>query len=202
MSRPNFAYETGLRKRGIWPVAGIDEAGRGPLAGPVAAAAVILDPRDIPEGLNDSKQLRPAIRERLHDEIMARAIAVSVAFAPAAEIDRIDIRQATLLAMGRALRALAVPACHVAIDGKDLPRNLPCSAEAIVEGDAEIASIAAASIIAKVTRDRLMARLARVFPAYGFERHAGYATRQHLTAIAMHGPCPFHRLTFRPFRTI
>jgi ribonuclease HII len=199
---PNFAYEARLRKRGIWPVAGIDEAGRGPLAGPVAAAAVVLDPRDIPTGLNDSKQLKPAVREALYAEIMTRSIAVSIGFATAAEIDRINIRRAAHLAMARALSALAVPALHVAIDGNDLPQNLPCPADAIIEGDAKIASIAAASIIAKVTRDRLMARLAHIFPAYGFERHAGYATREHLGAIEIHGPCPFHRMTFRPFRTL
>ncbi len=200
MSRPDLTYEIRLRSRGVWPVAGVDEAGRGPLAGPVAAAAVILDPREVPEGLDDSKKLTAAVREKLYDAIMTRAASVSIAFASAGEIDRLDIRQATLLAMSRAARALAVPPAVVLIDGRDVPPNLPCPGEAIVRGDASSASIAAASIVAKVTRDRLMARLARAYPAYGFERHMGYGTKAHLAAIAVHGPCPYHRLSFKPFR--
>lgn len=200
MSRPDLTHEQRLRARGLSPVAGIDEAGRGPLAGPVAAAAVILDPRDVPEGLDDSKRLRPAVRENLYGEIMARAISVSVALASAAEIDRLDIRQATLLAMSRAAHALAVVPAFILIDGRDIPPGLPCPGEAIVKGDTTCASIAAASIVAKVTRDRLMVRLARAYPAYGFEQHVGYGTKAHLAAIAAHGPCPFHRLSFKPFR--
>lgn len=201
MSPPDHTHETRARTRGLWPVAGIDEAGRGPLAGPVAAAAVILDPAAIPPGLDDSKRLPSEVREALYDEIIIRASAVSVAFASAAEIDRLDIRQATLLAMRRAIRALAVPPAFVLIDGRDIPRALPCPGEAIVGGDATSASIAAASIVAKVTRDRLMVRLAHAYPSYGFERHVGYATKAHLAAIAAHGPCPFHRLSFKPFRS-
>ncbi len=200
MSRPDFTHEARLQSHGLSPVAGIDEAGRGPLAGPVAAAAVILDPRDIPEGLDDSKRLPRAIRETLYDEIMARALAVAVALSSAAEIDRLDIRQATLLAMRRAVGALAVVPAFVLIDGRDVPPGLPCPGEAIVRGDATCVSIAAASIVAKVTRDRLMVRLARAYPAYGFEQHVGYGTKAHLAAIAAHGPCPFHRLSFKPFR--
>ena len=199
MTKPDFRVERNLLKRGIWPVAGIDEAGRGPLAGPVAAAAVILDPRKLPSGLNDSKRLTPNERERLYDEIVLHAIAVAAAFASAAEIDRINIRQATFSAMRRALFALSVAPRHVLIDGNDLPPNLPCPAGAIVKGDAAISSIAAASIVAKVTRDRLMRCLCGVYPAYRFSEHFGYATKAHLAAIAVHGPCPIHRLSFKPF---
>jgi ribonuclease HII len=196
---PNFRVERNLLKRGIWPVAGIDEAGRGPLAGPVAAAAVILDPRKLPRGLNDSKLLTPEERERLYEVIMLQALAVAVAFASAAEIDRINIRQATFSAMRRALFALSVAPRHVLIDGNDLPPGLDLPAETIVKGDAANSSIAAASIIAKVTRDRLMRRLCRLYPAYRFSEHYGYATNAHVATIAEHGPCPFHRLSFRPF---
>ncbi|MGH6864068.1 MAG: ribonuclease HII [Methylocella sp.] len=199
MTKPNFRVESKLLERGIWPVAGIDEAGRGPLAGPVAAAAVILDPRKLPRGLNDSKRLSPNARERLYEEIMLHAIAVAVAFASAPEIDRINIRQATFSAMRRALFALSVEPRHVLIDGNDLPPGLGLPAETIVKGDAAISSIAAASIVAKVTRDRLMARLCRLYPAYRFSEHFGYGTPAHLAAIALHGPCPFHRLSFKPF---
>jgi ribonuclease HII len=200
MTKPDFRVERDLRGRGIWPVAGIDEAGRGPLAGPVAAAAVILDPGKLPRGLNDSKKLSSSERDRLYDEILMHAQAVAVAFASAAEIDQINIRQATFLAMRRALIALSAAPCHVLIDGKDVPPDLGVPAEAVIKGDAAIASIAAASIIAKVTRDRLMRRLCALYPAYRFSQHFGYGTKAHLAAIAEHGPCPFHRLSFRPFR--
>jgi len=199
MTKPDFRVERNLLKRGIGPVAGIDEAGRGPLAGPVAAAAVVLDPRKLPGGLNDSKRLTPNERERLYEEIMLNAIAVAVAFASAAEIDRVNIRQATFSAMRRALFALSVAPRHVLIDGNDLPPGLCLPADTIVKGDAASSSIAAASIIAKVIRDRLMRRLCGVYPAYRFSEHFGYATKAHLAAIAAHGPCPFHRLSFRPF---
>jgi ribonuclease HII len=202
MAVPTFRLERALLRQGVWPIAGIDEAGRGPLAGPVAAAAVILDPKNIPKGLNDSKLLAPDVREALYEDIVARAIGVSVSFASAAEIDAINIRQATFAAMRRALAALAVLPSHVLIDGNDLPPCLVCKGETLVKGDAKSASIAAASIVAKVTRDRLMRRLCTVHPVYGFSRHAGYATRAHLAAIAEHGPSPYHRLTFAPFRLI
>jgi ribonuclease HII len=197
--KPDFRVERALLKRGIWPVAGIDEAGRGPLAGPVAAAAVILNPQRLPRGLNDSKQLAPEERDRLYDEILRHALAVAVAFASAAEIDSINIRQATFSAMRRALMALPAAPRHVLIDGNDLPPDLCHPAETIIKGDAAIASIAAASIVAKVTRDRLMRRLCVHYPVYRFSKHFGYATKVHLAAIAEHGPCPFHRLSFRPF---
>ncbi|MGA2639068.1 ribonuclease HII [Methylocella sp.] len=202
MDRPDFRLERRLLKRGVWPVAGVDEAGRGPLAGPVAAAAVILDPQNLPRGLNDSKLLTPDAREKLFEAIMARALAVAVGFATAAEIDAINIRQATFIAMRRALAALAESPAYVLVDGNDLPESLCCSGETIVKGDGAILSIAAASIVAKVARDRLMRRLCAVHPAYGFSRHVGYATEAHLAAIEAHGPCPYHRLSFSPFRRV
>ena len=170
------------------PVAGIDEAGRGPLAGPVAAAAVILDPANLPRGLDDSKQLDHETRERLAGVIMARAIAVSVAFASVEEIDRLNIRVATHLAMRRAAQALVVPPKWILVDGNDCPKGLPCGAETIVDGDAKSMSIAAASIMAKVMRDRLMRRLAVAHPHYGFERHFGYATPAHRRRSICTGP--------------
>jgi ribonuclease HII len=200
VSPPDLTHEARLRACGHRLVAGIDEAGRGPLAGPVAAAAVILDPYDIPDGLDDSKRLPAAVRERVYAGIMSQARAVSVGFATAAEIDRLDIRQATFLAMVRAARGLALPPTIALIDGRDVPPGLACEAESLVAGDARSASIAAASIVAKVVRDRLMVSLARAFPAYGFERHKGYGTKAHLVAIEAHGPCPFHRLSFEPLR--
>lgn len=200
MGKPGFQLERSLRERGIWPVAGVDEAGRGPLAGPVAAAAVILRPGRLPRGLDDSKALSPEERERLFGEIMSHALAVSAAFASVEEIDRINIRQAALLAMRRALAALSIAPRHVLIDGKDIPPGLHISAEAIVRGDCAVASIAAASIIAKVTRDRLMRRACGHYPAYGFGAHFGYPTKAHREAIARHGPCPLHRMSFKPFK--
>ncbi|MGD0635769.1 MAG: ribonuclease HII [Beijerinckiaceae bacterium] len=200
MTKPAFRFERALLAKGLGPVAGVDEAGRGPLAGPVAAAAVILDIKNIPKGLNDSKLLRPEVREALFDEIVHRAHAVSVAMVSAADIDRLDIRQATLVAMRRAVAGLAVSPAYVLVDGNDLPPHLPCPGETIVKGDVKCLSIAAASIIAKVTRDRLMRALCSAYPAYGFSRHAGYGTKAHFEAIATHGPCPFHRLSFSPFK--
>jgi ribonuclease HII len=199
-SSPHFRYERQLVKKSVWPVAGIDEVGRGPLAGPVAAAAVILNPARLPKGVNDSKALTAEARESAYEDIMRHALAVSVAFASAAEIDAVNIRQASLAAMRRALAALAVAPHYVLVDGNDLPRALCCAGETIVGGDARSLSIAAASIVAKVTRDRLMARLCSLFPVYGFSRHVGYATPEHLAAIAKHGPCPYHRLSFSPFK--
>lgn len=202
MEKPDFRLERQLARRGVWPVAGVDEAGRGPLAGPVAAAAVILDPQNLPRGVNDSKLLTPDAREKLFDAIMARAVAVAIGFATAAEIDAVNIRQATFLAMRRALGGLAARPAYALIDGNDLAPGLCCAGETIVKGDGAILSIAAASIIAKVARDRLMRRLCAIHPAYGFSQHAGYATPAHLAAIAAHGPCPYHRLSFSPFRQL
>jgi ribonuclease HII len=197
---PNFQLERRLLQRGIWPVAGVDEAGRGPLAGPVAAAAVILHPGSIPQGLNDSKCLTPEQREQLYALIMLHAQAVAVAFASAEEIDQINIRRAVFRAMERSLAALTLAPRQVLIDGSDVPSGLLVPAEPIVKGDATVASIAAASIIAKVTRDRLMRGYCALYPVYGFGRHFGYATDAHLAAISAHGPCPLHRLSFRPFK--
>lgn len=182
------------------PVAGVDEAGRGPLAGPVATAAVILDPQSIPEGLADSKVLAADERERLFALIIGHAVSVSVAFASATLIDRINIRAATLEAMRRAVAGLSVRPALVEIDGRDVPPNLVCEGRAIVDGDAKVAAISAASIVAKVARDRLMTRLGAAFPAYGFERHMGYATPAHRAALAEHGPCRHHRRSFAPVR--
>jgi RNase HII (EC 3.1.26.4) len=200
MTKPHFRRERAFLKAGTWPVAGIDEAGRGPLAGPVAAAAVILDPTHVPKGLNDSKLLSAEAREALYETILSQAQAVGVAFASAAEIDRLNIRQATFLAMRRALAALASVPVYVLIDGNDLPPCLVCEGETLIKGDATSASIAAASIVAKVTRDRMMRRLCTLYPHYGFSRHAGYGTVEHRAALALHGPCPFHRMTFAPLR--
>lgn len=198
-ARPDFTIEEERMARGARCVAGVDEAGRGPLAGPVVAAAVILDTANIPDGLNDSKQLDLAERERLFAEIM-RFATVCVASSSAAEIDRINIRQATLLAMRRAFDGLSAPACHVLVDGRDVPPSFALRGTAVVGGDARSLSIAAASIVAKVTRDRMMTRLCATFPAYGFSRHMGYATPTHLGALRDHGPCPYHRMSFRPIR--
>jgi len=196
---PDFKLELKARKAGHWPVAGADEAGRGPLAGPVVAAAVILDPKRIPEGLNDSKQLSAARREELFVQILATAT-VSIASSSATRIDDTDIRKASLDAMRRAICGLSIPAAYVLTDGLDVPQGLDCPGQAVVKGDARSVSIAAASIVAKVTRDRMMSRAHLVFPDYGFAAHAGYGTAQHRAGIEAHGPCPLHRMTFRPLR--
>ncbi len=181
-------------------VAGVDEAGRGPLAGPVAAAAVILDPANIPEGLNDSKKLSEAARNRLFPLILANARAVAFSFASLEEIDRLNIRGATLLAMHRSVLALSVAPELVLVDGRDVPPGLPCAGRAIIGGDALEPAISAASIVAKVMRDRLMLTLGQEYPAYGFEQHRGYGTARHLEALRLHGPSPYHRLSFAPCR--
>lgn len=178
-------------------VCGVDEAGRGPLAGPVCAAAVILDPQRPIPGLKDSKKLSAANRVRLADEIRRHALAWSVAWASVAEIDRLNILNASLLAMQRAVEALSVPPSLALVDGNRCP-SLAIPARAIVRGDDLEPAISAASILAKTERDKEMRRLADIYPQYGFERHAGYPTPEHLAALARHGPCPCHRLTFRP----
>jgi ribonuclease HII len=182
-------------------IAGVDEAGRGPLAGPVVAAAVVLDPRFPIDGLRDSKQLSAARREQLAVLIRARAVAWSVGRADASDIDRINILQATLLAMARAVAGLRTPPQHVLVDGLHCPR-LPCSVEAVVGGDRRVASISAASILAKVTRDAEMVQLDGRYPQYGFSRHKGYPTVEHREALRQHGPCPFHRRSFAPVRSV
>lgn len=195
---PDFRLEREAGAPGIL-VAGADEAGRGPLAGPVVAAAVILDPQNIPDGLDDSKKLTAEKRATLFEQIMAVAH-VAVASSAAGHIDRSDIRKASLDAMARALAALQQAPAFALIDGRDVPPGLVCPARAVVKGDARSLSIAAASIIAKVMRDRMMTRAAGQFPAFGFDRHAGYGTAAHRRAIAEHGPCPLHRMSFRPMR--
>lgn len=180
---------------GCW--AGVDEAGRGPLAGPVVAAAVILGPGNVPDGLADSKQLSPRRREILAARVRATALAWSVAWADAAEIDALNILGATLLAMRRAVLGLMVSPRHVQVDGNRCPR-VACTVEAIVRGDSKVAAISAASILAKVARDRCMERLDAVYPGYGFERHKGYPTRSHMDALVSLGPSPVHRRSFRP----
>lgn len=197
----HFQRETHAISKGLWPMAGIDEVGRGPLAGPVVAAAVILDPQAVPDGLDDSKKLSAARREELFAIIAQSALAIGVASATAVEIDTINIRQATLLAMRRAVAALAVQPLSLLVDGND-PPVLACSCESIIGGDAQIASIAAASIVAKVTRDAMMARLCQRYPAYGFSAHAGYGTPQHRAALQAHGPCPEHRYSFAPVKGV
>jgi len=179
-------------------IAGIDEVGRGPLAGPVVAAAVVLDMKRVPKGLADSKVLTLEEREALFDKIVATA-QIGIASISHLEIDVINIRQASLSAMCRALAALPCRPDIALVDGND-PPQLPCRVETIVKGDARVASIAAASIVAKVVRDRLMRRLARSFPAYGFSTNVGYRSPAHLAALDAHGPCVFHRRSFAPVR--
>lgn len=183
---------------GAAPVAGVDEAGRGPLAGPVIAAAVILDPARPIAGLNDSKKLGAPARDRLATLIRREALAWATGAASVTEIDQLNILQASLLAMRRAVAGLGVAPALVQVDGNRLPTGLPCPAQAIVKGDGKIAAIAAASILAKTVRDALMQELAAKYPAYGFARHMGYPTAAHLAALRAHGPCPEHRQSFAP----
>ena len=198
---PDFSFEDIARQAGALRIAGVDEVGRGPLAGPVVAAAVVLDPGKLPLGLNDSKKLTAARRETLYAEIMTAAH-VGIGEASVAEIDRINILRASHLAMCRALAALPVPADHALIDGNLLPRDLTLPGTAVVKGDGRSLSIAAASIIAKVTRDRIMVDLAQQFPGYGWERNAGYPTAGHLERLKSHGATPHHRTTFKPVHNI
>jgi len=179
-------------------VAGVDEAGRGPLAGPVVVAAVILRADHLLDGLDDSKRLSEAHREALYPQILEAALAWRVEFVDTAEIDALNILQATLVGMCRALRALSPAAQLARIDGNQLPRDLPCPAEALVGGDGLEPAIMAASILAKVSRDRAMRELHLEYPQYGFDRHKGYPSREHLAALQAHGPCPHHRRGFRP----
>jgi ribonuclease HII len=178
----------------------VDEAGRGPLAGPVAAAAVILDPVRAPAGIADSKALSAAERESLFERILAEALAVSFCLLPPADVDRLNIRGATLEAMRRAVAGLSLRPGLVLVDGRDVPEGLPCPARAIVGGDATESSIGAASIVAKVMRDRVMGRLGGELTAYGFEVHKGYGTAKHRRAIAAHGGTIHHRRSFAPFK--
>lgn len=178
-------------------IAGVDEAGRGPLAGPVVAAAVILDDLHPIKGLADSKKLTALQRDRLFDEIRGKALCFAVAQASVQEIDELNILQATLLAMRRAVEGLRLPPKLVLVDGNRLP-ILPMRAEAIIQGDDKVTAISAASILAKVSRDRWCLELDHQYPAYGFAKHKGYGTAEHLAALQAHGPCVVHRASFRP----
>nr|WP_316652777.1 ribonuclease HII [uncultured Gellertiella sp.] len=196
-NRPDFTMERALMRDGYPVVAGADEAGRGPLAGPVVAAAVVLDQNRIPDGLNDSKKLSASQRNALYVEIMSTAL-VAIASSSPKRIDGTDILKASLDAMRRAATNLAIQPSFLLVDGRDVPKGLPFPGKAVVKGDSRCLSIAAASIIAKVTRDRMMEQAGRLYSAYGFEVHAGYATVFHREQIALNGPCPLHRMSFRP----
>ncbi|NNE88978.1 MAG: ribonuclease HII [Silicimonas sp.] len=194
---PSFREERKCLKAGALLIAGVDEVGRGPLAGPVTAAAVVLNPKRTPKGLNDSKKLSAKARDRLFDEIMSTAD-VSVAHANVDEIDDLNILYASHLAMERAVLGLKTAPCHALIDGNMIPKALCCPATAIIKGDARSLSIAAASIIAKVMRDRIMVDLAQQHPGYGWEKNAGYPTKAHKLALENLGVTPHHRRSFKP----
>lgn len=194
---PDFSREQALIKSGLAHIVGIDEVGRGPLAGPVVVGAVILDPNNIPEGLNDSKKLSAAKRSSLFDEIIASA-SFSVVSAPPSIIEKLNIRGATLWAMAQAANALNKKPDFALIDGRDVPPGLPCRGEALTKGDSRSLSIAAASIIAKVTRDRMCAVMDKEHPEYGFAKHMGYGTKFHMQALINHGATSHHRADFAP----
>ncbi len=201
MSTPDFSYEQAAHAQGYLRVAGVDEVGRGPLAGPVTAAAVILDPARIPEGLNDSKKLTPKRRQALLEALL-EAAEVSVAHATVEEIDDLNILRASHLAMIRAIDGLPTPPDFALIDGNMIPRDLALPAQSVVKGDALSLSIAAASIAAKIRRDALMVELAQQFPGYGWERNAGYPSKQHREALQNLGVTPHHRRSFKPVHNI
>ncbi len=193
---PDYTIEKEVIENGFKYVAGVDEAGRGPLAGPVCAAAVILPPDTEIEGLNDSKKLSEKKREALYDVVIEKALAYNIQLVDQDVIDEINILEATMLAMTRAVENLSIPADYVIIDGNRVPSLLQTPARAVVKGDAKSMSIAAASILAKVTRDRLMLSLAKDYPQYEFEKHKGYGTKLHCEKLLEFGPCPLHRRTF------
>ncbi len=204
---PSFRFELRCHERGEGRVAGVDEAGRGPLAGPVHAAAAVIDraraTRKLLQLIDDSKKLNHERREEAYEAMIASgAVQFAVAEASVEEIDRLNILQATFLAMRRAVQALALPPEMVLVDGNRAPPQLGCRAETIVGGDAHSYSIAAASIFAKVTRDRYMTKLAETFPGYGWESNRGYGSAQHLDALTLLGPTPHHRMSFAPLRAL
>ncbi|MAC73161.1 MAG: ribonuclease HII [Marinovum sp.] len=201
MDGPDFAFEESLMGQGYPLIAGVDEVGRGPLAGPITAAAVILDPSNIPQGLNDSKKLSAKRRENLYDLILKSAT-VAVAHVSVEEIDRINILQASLLAMRNAVAALNPQPAHLLIDGNRVPDPINIPAQPIIKGDGKSLSIAAASIVAKTVRDRLMAELSLQNPGYGWEKNAGYPSKQHILALQRLGVTPHHRRSFRPVHNI
>ncbi len=195
---PDYSHELALKARGARVVAGVDEAGRGPLAGPVVVSAVVLDPLAIPDGLNDSKKLSEEQREALFEQVVASALAVSVVVAPPSIILARNIRGATLWGMAQAASSLALRPDRVLIDGRDVPMGLPCEGLALIGGDGRSVSIAAASIVAKVTRDRMCRIMDGDAPHFGFAGHKGYSTARHMQALIDHGPCRHHREEFAP----
>ncbi|KIC09393.1 ribonuclease HII [Leisingera sp. ANG-M1] len=201
MTQPDYSLEDAARAKGFLRIAGVDEVGRGPLAGPVTAAAVVLDAAAIPAGLNDSKKLSPKKREAVETEILAAA-QVSIAHATVEEIDSLNILRASHLAMERAVAALDPAPDYLLIDGNLIPKGLSHPCEAVVKGDAKSLSIAAASIVAKLARDRIMVDLAQQFPGYGWEKNAGYPSKQHREALVDLGVTPHHRRSFKPVHNI
>ncbi len=198
---PDLALESALLRDGLGPICGVDEAGRGPLAGPVVAAAVILDPERLPDGIDDSKRMDAPRRDAAFLSILGVAHAVAFASVAAEAIDASDIRKASLEAMRRAVMALALVPGFVLCDGRDTPGALPCPARAVIKGDQRSMSVAAASIVAKVMRDRMMDGASLRHPTYGFAAHKGYGTAMHLAALAANGPAGrLHRMSFRPLR--
>ncbi len=193
---PDFELEKTAKAEGYSVVCGVDEAGRGPLAGPVCAAAVILPDDLVIEGLNDSKKLSEAKREKLYDVIIEKAIAYSVAYGTLEEVEEFNILEATYIAMNRAVSGLSIKPDLALIDGNRIPKGATVPCKTVVKGDSKSFSIAAASILAKVTRDRLMLEYAEKYPQYGFEKHKGYGTREHYAAIKEHGICEIHRKSF------
>lgn len=201
MYTPDYSFETLARENGFSRIAGVDEVGRGPLAGPVTAAAVVLNPNNIPAGLNDSKALSAKRREALYDVIFEQAD-VCIAHASVEEIDDLNILRASHLAMERAVAGLPNAPDHLLIDGNMIPRGLTGSSQAIVKGDARSVSISAASIVAKICRDRIMWDLAQQFPGYGWETNAGYPSKSHKEALVKLGVTPHHRRSFKPVHNI
>ena len=193
---PDFSYECNAKNKGYKYICGVDEAGRGPLAGPVCAAAVILPEGCEIEGLNDSKKLSEKKREMLYDVIVEKAVAYSIAYGTLEEIEQYNILEATYLAMNRAIEGLSVNADFALIDGNRVPKNITVPCETVIKGDSKSYSISAASILAKVTRDRLLLEYDKKYPQYGFANHKGYGTKAHYDAIAQHGVCEVHRLSF------
>lgn len=193
---PDFSYENIARQKGYKFICGVDEAGRGPLAGPVCAAAVILPPDCIIDGLNDSKKISEKKREMLFKQIIQKAVSYSVAYGTLEEIEKYNILEATYLAMNRAIDGLSQKADFALIDGNRIPKNIKIPCETVVKGDSKSCSVAAASILAKVTRDRLMLEYDKKYPQYNFAKHKGYGTKAHYEAIKEYGVCEIHRLSF------
>ncbi len=193
---PDYEYENAAKSVGFKLVCGVDEAGRGPLAGPVCAAAVILPEKAVIEGLNDSKKLSEKKREALYDVIKEKAIAFCVAYGTLEEIETLNILQATFLAMNRAIDGLAVKPDFALIDGNRVPKDIKIPCETVVKGDGKSMSVAAASVLAKVTRDRLMLEYDKKYPEYDFKKHKGYGTKEHTELIKKYGPCEIHRMSF------